>query len=278
MTDTETQVLIGVDELVEAMLSNRPPVVLDVRWQLGDDQGFAKYKDGHIPGAIYVDLDTQLAAPPTAADGRHPLPALADLQAAARSWGIDGGVPVVVYDDCGAQSAARAWWLLRWAGIEEVRILDGALDAWRRAGMRVSTGDATPRTGNVVLTGGALPTVTIDQVADTDALLLDARAAERYRGQTEPVDPRPGHIPWAISAPAADNLTDTGAFKDPAALRERFAALGVGEGPVIAYCGSGITAAHQIAALTIAGYDGAALYPGSYSQWSNDESRPVDVG
>lgn len=269
--------LITVDPLVHAMLeSPRPPVVLDVRWQLGDTDGHRKYRDGHLPGAVYVDLDTELAGPPSAADGRHPLPDLAALQSAARRWGIDDDVPVVVYDDCGGTSAARAWWLLRWGGLADVRILDGGLDAWRHAGLRLSRGNTEPRAGTVTLCGGGMPTVTIDDVAGTTALLLDARAGERYRGETEPVDPRPGHIPGAVSAPTVDNLATTGAFLAPAALRERFATLGAG-GEVIVYCGSGVTAAHEIAALDIAGFDGAALYPGSYSQWSNTD-RPVSLG
>ncbi len=282
-----SEVLIGVDDLVEAMLSSRPPVVLDVRWQLGDDQGFAKYKDGHVPGAVYVDLDRQLAAPPSPAAGRHPLPGLAELQEAARSWGIDDGVPVVVYDDCGGMAAARAWWLLRWGGLSEVRILDGGLGAWRDAGMRLSSGDAVPRTGRVTLTGGGMPTADIDEVAAGRSLLLDARAAERYRGEQEPIDPRPGRIPGAVSAPTSENLAADGTFLDAATLRERFTALGVTGGVigggvigggVIVYCGSGVTAAHQIAALAIAGFGEATLFPGSYSQWSNDDARPVERG
>lgn len=274
-----TQVLIGAEQLAEAMLSDRPPVVLDVRWRLGDPDGHRHYRDGHVPGAIFVDLDAELAAPPTPEAGRHPLPDIADLQAAARRWGIDDGVPVVVYDDAGGTAAARAWWLLRWGGLEEVAILDGALEGWRRAGFRVSSGQTPARAGTVTLTGGALPTVTIDDVAASSSLLLDARAAERYRGETEPVDPRPGRIPGAVSAPTDGNLTAAGEFKTPAELRERFAALGVAEDgpPVTVYCGSGITAAHQIAALTIAGIP-AALFPGSYSQWSADPARPVQTG
>ncbi|MFT3716177.1 MAG: sulfurtransferase [Gordonia sp. (in: high G+C Gram-positive bacteria)] len=279
------QVLITVDELVDAMLSDRPPVVLDVRWQLGDDAGHDHYRDGHLPGAVFVDLDAELAGPPGAPQGRHPLPALEDLQDAARGWGVDVGAPVVVYDDWNSLAAARAWWLLRWAGLDDVRILDGGLSAWSAAGLRISSGDATPRVGNVVLSGGGMPTVTIDEVAQASsgagstsgALLLDARTGERYRGETEPVDPRPGHIPGAVSAPTTDSLTDDGRFRPAAQLRERFAALGAGDGEVIAYCGSGVTASHQIAALAIAGYE-AALFPGSYSQWSSDPDRPVETG
>ncbi|MCF8587488.1 sulfurtransferase [Gordonia liuliyuniae] len=269
--------LITVDELAEAMLSSRPPAVLDVRWQLGRDDGAQQYREGHLPGSVYVDLDTELAAPGSPERGRHPLPDVADLQAAARRWGVDALAPVVVYDDNGGMSAARAWWLLRWGGVADVKILDGGLDAWRDAGMRLSKGDAKPRTGTVVLTGGGLPAVDIDDVVVTDALLLDARAGERFRGEVEPVDPRPGHIPGATSAPTADNLVD-GRFRTADELRSRFTDLGVdGHRDVIVYCGSGVTAAHQIAALEHAGFR-AALYPGSYSQWSSDPERDVEVG
>lgn len=277
---SEQGVRITVDELVEAMLSSRPPVVLDVRWQLVDSAGHDHYRAGHLPGSVYVDLDTELAAPPTPEAGRHPLPALADLQAAARRWGIDVGSRVVVYDDWEGKAAARAWWLLRWAGLTDVRILDGGIGAWKAAGMRISTGDATPRVGTVVLTEGHLPTVTIDQVAaldPTQALLLDARATERFTGETEPVDPRPGHIPGAVSAPTGDIVDADGHFLPTAQLRDRFAALGAADREVVVYCGSGVTAAHQIAALADAGIE-ATLFPGSYSQWSSDASRPVALG
>lgn len=274
-----TQVLITADELAEAMLSNHPPVVLDVRWQLGDDQGPDHYRDGHLPGAVYVDLDAELAGPPSPAAGRHPLPTVDALQAAARRWGIDDGSPVVVYDDIGNLASARAWWLLRWAGLTDVRLLDGGLGAWRGAGFRLSGGDATPRAGSVTLRGGDLPVAHIDEVAATRGLVLDARAPERFRGEVEPVDPRPGHIPGAVSAPTAANLADGGQFRSKDELRERFTALGVRDGePVITYCGSGVNAAHQIAALEIAGFPRATLFPGSWSQWSSDPERPAATG
>ncbi|WP_375003501.1 sulfurtransferase [Gordonia sp. PS3] len=277
-SDHRGQVFTTVEDLVEAMLSSRPPVVLDVRWQLGDDAGHDHYRAGHVPGAVYVDLDTELAAPPSPAAGRHPLPDLADLQAAARRWGIDVGSRVVVYDDWEGKAAARAWWLLRWAGLADVTVLDGGLAAWKSAGMRVSTGDATPRVGNVVLSGGHLPVVTIDEVAarDGSAVLLDARAPERYRGDVEPVDPRPGRIPGAVNAPAGANVTADGRFKPYGELADHFRALGADRDAVV-YCGSGVTAAHTIAALASIGVS-AALYPGSYSQWSADPDRPVERG
>ncbi|MBD0863585.1 sulfurtransferase [Gordonia sp. zg691] len=273
-------VLISPLDLAE-MLLGTPPVVLDVRWQLGDFDGRAAYREGHIPGAVYVDLDTELAAPPSGpVGGRHPLPAPADLQEAARRWGINDGVPVVVYDDSGNLAAARAWWLLRWAGVADVRLLDGGLAAWRGEGLRTTTGDGgTPRAGRVTLTPDRLPVATIDDVASGPAHLLDARATERYRGDVEPVDPRAGHIPGAVSAPTADNIDATGRFRPADDLRRRFAGLGVDAeaGDVVVYCGSGINAAHQIAALAIAGID-ATLFPGSFSQWSSDPDRPVAAG
>ncbi|WP_026917561.1 sulfurtransferase [Gordonia shandongensis] len=274
MTTTENTVLTTVDDLVDAMLSAHPPVVLDVRWRLGDPDGAAHYREGHLPGSVYVDLETELAAPATPDAGRHPLPAIEDLQEAARRWGVTVGDRVVVYDDWAGRAAARAWWLLRWAGVQDVRILDGGLGAWRSAGMRLSTGDATPRVGSVVLSAGQLPAVDIDDVDPDATLLLDARAPERFSGESEPVDPRPGHIPGAVNAPTGANVADDGTFLPADRLRRRFEEIGVGERPTVVYCGSGVTAAHEIAALAIAGFP-ATLYPGSYSQWSADESRPV---
>ncbi len=265
-------------ELSAALAQHDRPVVLDVRWQLGDDQGRQRYLDGHIPGALYVDLDGDLAGRPSPAAGRHPLPELGDLQAAARRWGIHTDSRVVVYDDNGGQAAARAWWLLRWAGVRDVVLLDGALGAWRAAGLPLQAGpDDVPPPGTVPLSPGHLPTVDIDQVTETE-LLVDARAAERYRGEVEPIDPRAGHIPGAVSAPTAGNLTADGHFRSPDELRHRYAALGVADGTDVAvYCGSGVTAAHDIAALAIAGFD-AALYPGSWSQWSAHPERPAATG
>ncbi|GAB2900338.1 sulfurtransferase [Streptomyces mayteni] len=278
MTATVT---VSVAELRAALDSADPPLVLDVRWALGDPHGRAHHRAGHVPGAIYVDLDTELAAPPSAAGGRHPLPDPADLQAAARRLGLTEGRAVVVYDDAGGLAAARAWWLLRWAGVADVRLLDGALAAWRAAGLPLRAGDEAPGPpGNVRLKPGRLPVLTADQAAALarDGLLLDARAAESYRGETEPVDPRAGHIPGAVSAPTGDNLDAAGRFLPPAALAARFAALGARDGATVGvYCGSGVTAAHQAAALAVAGFD-AALYPGSWSAWSADPDRPAATG
>lgn len=275
-------VLITAAELRELLDGPNPPALLDVRWALGDPHGRRHYEDGHIPGAVYVDLDTELSGRTRPGEGRHPLPELDALQSAARRWGVSHGRPVVVYDDNGGTSAARAWWLLRWAGVPDVRLLDGALAAWRAGEYPLAGGDEQASPGDVRLTPGQLPVLTADQAAELasqpSGVLLDARARERYRGEVEPVDPKAGHIPGARSAPTLENLTGTGAFRPTEELRQRFRRLGADQtARVGVYCGSGVTAAHEIAALTVAGIP-AALYPGSWSAWSSDPSRPVATG
>ncbi|MCW2579740.1 MAG: putative thiosulfate sulfurtransferase sseB [Blastococcus sp.] len=270
------RVLISAAEL----LSGGSVALLDVRWALGDDRGRTHYLDGHLPGAVFVDLAGELADPPSVAGGRHPLPSLQRLQAAARRWGIDDGDSVVVYDATGGLAAARAWWLLRWGGLVDVRLLDGGLDAWVRAGGALESGNVVAEPGDVTLPGGGMPVLTIDEAADlpSSGVLLDARAGERYRGEVEPIDPRAGHVPGAVSAPTTENLAPDGTFRPPAELRERFAALGAAPGTTVGvYCGSGVTAAHEVVALAEAGIE-AALWPGSWSQWSADPARPVAVG
>ena len=275
------RVTTTVAELTELLGSEQPPVLLDVRWALGDPHGRDHYAEGHISGAVYVDLDTELAAPASPEGGRHPLPDFAELQESARRWGIGDGRPVVVYDDLGNTAAARAWWLLRYAGVTEVTLLDGALGAWRAAGLPLESGiPADPAPGDVVLRAGALPTTDADGAAElaVSGLLLDARAGERYRGEVEPVDPRAGHIPGAVSAPTGENLAADGTFLAPELLRKRFEERGADTAARIGvYCGSGVTAAHQIAALEIAGFE-ATLFPGSWSAWSADPARPAATG
>ena len=273
-------VLIDPLSLHRRLRGPLPPVVLDVRWKLGDPDGRRHYRQSHIPTAVYVDLDTELAAGPSASLGRHPLPDIEDLQQAARRWGLSDGQAVVVYDDNGGMSAARAWWLLRWAGVKDVRILDGALGAWVSARLPVESGELPIIPGDVELEPGHLPVLDPDEAAALArrGSLLDARARERYRGEHEPVDPRAGHIPGALSSPTSDNLAADGRFRAAEELRARFAELGVEpDREVGVYCGSGVTAAHEIAALRIAGVD-AALFPGSWSAWSSDPRRPVAVG
>jgi thiosulfate/3-mercaptopyruvate sulfurtransferase len=280
-------ILITAPELAALLVVGPVPRILDVRWKLGGPDGRGEYRRGHLPGAVYVDLDTELAGHGEPDDGRHPLPAANDLQTAARGWGLHDGDTVVVYDDLGNLSAARAWWLLRNAGVADVRLLDGGLAAWRAEGLPVVVGEEPVAVGTITLVSDRFLTLDADGAAALarDGVLLDARAAERYRGDIEPVDPRAGHIPGAVSAPTAGNLDEDGRFLPVAALRARFEALGVRNGAaaeeraadVGVYCGSGVTAAHEAVALTLAGFT-PALYPGSWSQWSNLPDRPVATG
>ncbi|MBO0608638.1 sulfurtransferase [Myceligenerans salitolerans] len=257
------------------------PVLLDVRWALGMTDGAERYRAGHLPAAVYVDLEAELAAPGSPAAGRHPLPSAAAFQEAARRWGVRQGSRVVVYDGVGGTSAARAWWLLRYFGLDDVRILDGGIDAWVAAGHALEVGGVAATPGDFVARPGGMPVLDADDAADLAngaGVLLDARAGERYRGEVEPVDPQAGHIPGAVSAPTTENLGEDGEFLSTAELRTRFAGLGVrATEPVGVYCGSGVTAAHQVAALAAAGKQ-AALYPGSWSQWSHDPAREVATG
>lgn len=227
-----------------------------------------------------MDLDADLSDHSVTGRGRHPLPTAADLQASARTWGLNDGDAVVVYDDWNGQAAARAWWLLRAAGVADVRILDGAWPAWRQSDHPTETAERQPDPGTITIDHlDGVPVVDADFLAQRTpgAVVFDARAAARYRGDEEPLDQKAGHIPGAISAPTAENLTDAGTFRPSAELHARFAELGADTGTVAVYCGSGITATHQIAALAIAGYD-AALYPGSWSEWSSTPGRAVATG
>ncbi len=264
-----TALLTTATELDSLIRSGRAPVVLDVRWRLGGPDGHPAYLEGHIPGAVFVRLDDELAAHGEPSDGRHPLPAAADFEASARRWGIDDGDTVVVYDDWQGYGAARAWWMLRDAAVEHARV----------DGLPLEAGEVTPASGSVALRPGQLPQLTIDEAAALaqDGVLLDARAGERYRGESEPIDPRAGHIPGALSAPTSENVDEQGRMRSSADLRARFATFDIGDGPVGVYCGSGVSAAQEVLALAVAGYD-AALYPGSWSQWSNHPDRPVATG
>ncbi|MDJ0349073.1 sulfurtransferase [Cryobacterium sp. PH29-G1] len=272
--------LITATELAEQIAHDNTLRILDVRWSLDRPDGRPEYRAGHIPGAVYVDLDTELASPGAATDGRHPLPSRQRLERAARSWGINSGDTVVVYDDLNNFSAARAWWLLTHAGLGNVRLLDGSLRAWTAARYDLATGEEPVTPGTVDLGWDQLPVTTLDEIAGlTDTgVVLDSRAAERYRGDVEPIDPRAGHIPGALNAPATGNIDAEGRFLPVDQLRERFLTVGVQpDRPVAVYCGSGVVAAHNIVALTLAGF-APALYPGSFSQWSNHADRPVALG
>ncbi|MFV0319274.1 MAG: sulfurtransferase [Microbacterium sp.] len=273
------QHFVSVAELARLVAASPPPRLLDVRWSLAEPDGHAAHLDGHLPGAVWVDLEHELSRHGRPDEGRHPLPATTDLQSAARRWGLDDGDVVVAYDDANGVAAARAWWLLRRAGIE-VRVLDGGLAAWRAAGLPVEAGEVTPAPGSVTLTDATAGTLDIDQAAAFPAagVLIDARTAERFRGDIEPIDPIPGHIPGAVNVPLTALVDDTGRVRDAAALSAAFARVGARPGvPVAAYCGSGVTAAHTALVLAELGID-AAIYPGSWSAWSNTPGRPVAVG
>ncbi|MFF9195940.1 sulfurtransferase [Streptomyces sp. NPDC014779] len=268
--------IISASELVSESAGPRPPVLLDVRWSLGGPPGRPEYEAGHLPGAVYVDLDAELAGPP-GAGGRHPLPDVAAFGAAMRRAGVSAGTPVVVYDGGLGWGAARAWWLLRWTGHPDVRVLDGGLAAWPG---ELSKDVPVPAPGDFEPRPGALPLLDADAAASLarSGLLLDARAAERYRGDVEPIDRVGGHIPGAVSAPTTENVAGDGRFRPAEELAARFAGLGAGTaGEIGVYCGSGVSGAHEVLALELAGFR-AALYAGSWSEWSADPARPVATG
>jgi 3-mercaptopyruvate sulfurtransferase SseA len=269
--------LIDVPSLVRAIRGG--VALLDVRWRLGGPPGIESYRRGHLPGAVFVDLDRDLAAPP-GSGGRHPLPDRDAFQDVMRRAGIGQGDVVVVYDDADATSAARAWWTLRYFGHDRVRVLDGGYHAWVEAGRPVTTEVAETEPGDFLATPGHLPLLDAEgaMAVAKDGVLLDARAPERYRGEIEPVDPVAGHIPGAVNAPTHGNVGVDGRFLPAGLLRERFAGLGATDAAEVgAYCGSGVTAAHEILALTVAGVP-AALYAGSWSNWITDAARPVETG
>ncbi|CCK26979.1 putative 3-mercaptopyruvate sulfurtransferase [Streptomyces davaonensis JCM 4913] len=276
--------IISATELADDLAGQRPPVLLDVRWQLSVARaageppfdGRAAYAAGHIPGAVFVDLDEELASAPGTA-GRHPLPDLTEFGSAMRRAGVSAGRPVVVYDGGQGWAAARAWWLLRWTGHPDVRVLDGGLPTWDGP---LETTAPAPAEGDFQPNPGATGRLDADGAAALarSGLLLDARAGERYRGEVEPIDRVGGHIPGAVSAPTNENVAADGRFLPAEELHARFKTLGATDGTAVGvYCGSGVSGAHEVLALAVAGIP-AALYVGSWSEWSADPSRPVAVG
>ena len=261
--------------------SAEPLRIVDVRWYLRDRSGRDEYARGHIPGAVFVDLEHEITAP--AGPGRHPIPTKDQLTLAMRRAGVSASTHVVAYDDADGSIAARLWWLLRKHGHARVSVLDGGLKAWVAAGGPLAT--EVPSVEEGTFTALPLPpSAIVDKGAvdrarrDPTTRILDARARERYRGDIEPVDARPGHIPGAKSAPFSENV-DGGTFRAPTELREHYARLGaIDAKELIVYCGSGVTACHDLLALELAGITGAKLYEGSWSDWARDEILPAALG
>jgi len=276
--------IISASELASDLAGTNPPVLLDIRWQLSvakaagepSFDGRAEYAAGHIPGAVYVDLDQELASAP-GTHGRHPLPDTARFGAAMRRAGVSAHRAVVVYDGGQGWAAARAWWLLRWSGHPDVRVLDGGLPSWEGP---LETDEPTPAEGDFTPEPGAVQLLDADGAAAMarSGVLFDARAGERYRGEVEPIDRVGGHIPGAVSAPTNENVGTDGRFLPAEELAARFKSLGATEGTGVGvYCGSGVSGAHEVLALAVAGIP-AGLYVGSWSEWSADPERPVAVG
>ncbi len=260
--------------------------VVDCRHNLmAPEAGREAYRQAHIPGAVYAHLDEDLAGPITPASGRHPLPEPAELARTLGRWGINRQTQVVVYDDAGGAIAARLWWLLRWLGHRSCAVLDGGWQAWTAAGAPVT--DAVPQIEPVefaIRHGDSLAWVDeaylLMNLHSHRDLVIDARAAPRYRGEVEPIDPVAGHVPAAVNLPFDGNLDENGRFRPPQALAQRFqAVLGDrGPGSAVHMCGSGVTACHNLLAMEVAGLTGSRLYPGSWSQWIRDPDRPVARG
>lgn len=244
--------------------------VLDVRWKLGAPPSLPDYRAGHVPGAVFVDFERAFSGPP-GRGGRHPLPAPAVLQAEMRAAGVRAERAVVVYDYGDGLAAARAWWTLRWAGHADVRVLDGGYAAWIASGLPVTAEVPRVEEGDFVARPGGMPVLDAEGAAALAkrGTLLDARAPERFRGETEPIDPVAGHIPGARNLPYAALVEADGRLRDGVEFPE---------GEVGAYCGSGITAAHTVLALHHAGREDASLYVGSWSEWVTDPARPIATG
>jgi thiosulfate/3-mercaptopyruvate sulfurtransferase len=276
--------LIPTDELA-ARLDATDLVVVDVRHDLAqpDAWGESQYRAGHVPGARFVHLDRDLSAPKTGTNGRHPLPSPEATAALFGRLGIDATKQVVAYDQQQGMYASRLWWMLRWLGHEAVAVLDGGFEKWRREGRPVTTD--VPRVEPAVFAiRRVVPTVdaaaVLASLAERSLSVVDARSPERFRGETEPLDPVAGRIPGSINRPASQNLAPDFTFKPAPVLRADFERLLAGTPPerVVHSCGSGVTACHNLLAMTIAGFGETKLYPGSWSEWCADPARPIAKG
>jgi thiosulfate/3-mercaptopyruvate sulfurtransferase len=260
-------------------------IAVDCRFTLTDPPaGRAAYESGHVPGARYAHLDDDLSRPPHAGEGRHPLPDRERFAATLGAWGIAPDDTVVAYDEGSGAIAARLWWLLGWIGHERRAVLDGGFAAWQRAGLPVEQEPPKFRPRGYlpgpVHDAGVVATGEIARAQESGDVLVDARAAPRYRGEQEPIDPKAGHVPGALNRPFSANVTADGAFRPPTELRAELLELLGGRGPerLIAMCGSGVTACQLLLAMEVAGLRGGRLYAGSWSEWIRDPARPIETG
>lgn len=273
-------------ETLSAHLHDPHWVVVDCRFELADPRaGQRDYERGHLPGARYAHLDRDLSAPVGPGTGRHPLPEPQRLAETFSAWGIEEGSQVVAYDAGPGQFAARLWWLLRWLGHRDVAVLDGGIGRWQKEGRALETDAAQPRAGRFLARPDRAAWLDADQVArivhgEDSALIVDARSRPRYLGEQEPLDPAAGHVPGARNLPSMEHVAELGGFLPAARLRERFEALLGKRAPheVVHMCGSGVTACHNLLAMEVAGFSGARVYPGSWSEWCRDPTRPVATG
>ena len=279
-----TRALISCDELDQA-LANENLVIFDCRHSLTEPgAGLAAYLAGHIPNARHVDLDRDLSRPPAEHEGRHPLPDLATFVATLRRLGVSNDSSVVVYDDCGGALAARLWWMLRhWLGHADVAVLNGGIASWSEAGLVLEQTPPTWSSGTYDAEACAAANVVdtedlIELLRTSGAVLLDARAAARFDGLTEPIDPVAGHVPGAVNLPFSELLSEDAKFRRPAELRRRFehSLAGRAANDAVAMCGSGVTACHLLLGMEVAGLESGRLYVGSWSEWIRDEARPTE--
>lgn len=274
-----TNTIISIEKLYGA-LDDPDWFVFDCRFSLADEEeGRRKFVESHIPGAQYADLNRDLSAPVIPGKtGRHPLPGRNEFLETVRQWGVTPGAQVVAYDDAGGAFAARLWWLFRWLGHDKVAVLNGGIGAWTGAGYPLTAETRRVEPSRFEAGRPLTRTIEADEIAGAGAIIVDARAEERYRGDVEPMDPVAGHIPSAICLPFAGNLAATGEFKPPTQLAGRFSEAGLDrDRPCICYCGSGVTAAHNVLAMVHAGLPEPMLYAGSWSEWITDPDRPVET-